>query len=371
MDRAFWRRVRQRTLGFYSAGAITTGIRKVHEYKTGVGKRDREIESSKFIKSKMLRGSNNERVNVVEEESGNDVEMTARGTPMATTGHTETSITPQVPQYGFNPTHTAVIPFTAYFSVVPEVDDSEPNVFFRMRMNSIKDIVRTNFGTPTAGAPIGAGLFNLPLGWNTNSWPNPLGSFPDTLTNGDTERAAWATVFERMYNFYTVLGTEVTVELLNYSDAILAHMMVASYMESSSAQNQLQVRPAATLEEMQYWPDVQFTRVANSADDTVYDNRAYIRYTWTPKKVHKAVENDEDNKRWTPVGETPTLEEDLVLTFAKPWDYPPGTSVPRAICRVTARYIVQFKDLQTALRYPTIAGTQSSVVIDFPADIIP
>jgi hypothetical protein len=288
-----------------------------------------------------------------------------QGTPGGGLGG-ETPITPQKSHFGLENTRTVVLTQTDYLAVIPNADQLTP-VNFVLRLNSPQDwFTTTGLATPVGGSAEAPGLWGaiLPAQIAAN-WPATVVTFPNTL--GSSERPQWRAYWEKMYQYYAVLGLEYEITLMNPQSNFSNDIVVASFKDSFSAANATSVHPkTATMAIMEQWPDVNFVRVPSSGDGDMSKSYRVIKGFHKPGSIHTNVENDEDVKTWTKVGSLPSITETMQLSFAKSWEnwY---TSTTGLNVRIDMRWIVQYKDLLPVYRWPF---NQTAVSTVAPTDIL-
>lgn len=281
----------------------------------------------------------------------------------------ETRITPQRPHYGLPNTHTAVLPFTSYFSVVTGVTTGSLPTKFSIRLNTPYDTIISAYSTPVAGAGFGSGLYDKLVGTTTGVlWQATLLNFPSAPTTGSAESPQWRDWWDQMYAYYAVIGLEYEFTIVSPQRLVNNDVCIASYIDTFSTTNSTLVHPVSvSLHEMSYWPDVSFTKISGRTDGSTENTYRTIKGHYRPGQAHKNVENDEDVKTWTKVGSIPSLNENLTLCFGKGWNNDISTGTPLNV-RMTLRWIVQFKDLSNQVRWPTVSQTPFSLTA--PTDII-
>lgn len=278
----------------------------------------------------------------------------------------ETPITNASPQYGLQSTHTAILPYTTYFSFICNELHTDPCVRFQFRLNSIIDSIVTAPSTPTEDAAYAAGIFNQPItsGPNATKWPLTARAYPRTLGGAAAEASQWQNWFTQMYRYYAVLGCEYTFTIFNARQNRSRGITVATYVDTYSANNNTQVHPtSATLAQMEHWPDVNFYNVESTGELEVVDQKKTISGQYKCGSAFRNVENDEDVRTWTRTNVVPTYQENMTLAFHRSWMNDWVDQLSMGMVRVQLRYIVQFKDLITPFRWP--AG-QSNVDFAVP-----
>lgn len=278
-------------------------------------------------------------------------------------GSHETPIARQMPHYGIPETITAVLPGENYFSVICPVTNTQLTTNVQFRLTSTLDRMITSRTTPTASATFAAGVFDkvLPIRSSATGWPATLTAFP-TLT---TDLLQWRTWYHKMYTYYTVIGVEYTIDVVNAVNDFNRDVVMVSYIDTYSTNNATNIHPTgATLAEMKQWPDVKWKLIRSA--NAGYSEQTGIKGYYTPGQAKTNVENDEDIKTWTKVGSAPSLTEILTLGFSNGWMN--DTSKGQVNVRIGWRYIVQFKDLNPAFRWPT--SGQASISVTAPTDIL-
>ena len=185
----------------------------------------------------------------------------------------ETPITFQRPHYGIAETATQVLSGINYFSVVcPNNHSSVNNVQFRL--TSIIDRMITTLATPTPGAIYTSGVYGTLQPYaSSGTWPNPPINFPNNVT----DNLQWRGFFTKMYGYYRVLGVEWELTVQNPQTNFNADQVVGWTIDTFGVNNSTQVHPTnATLNEMEFWPDVTWVR-AKSSGDAAFDNTKVIK----------------------------------------------------------------------------------------------
>ena len=286
----------------------------------------------------------------------------------------ETPITIQRHHFGLEDTTTKVLTQTNYVAIISTGDPQGGTIDFQIRLNTPWDWFLTSLSTPAAGA-YAPGRFTqmMPFGTST-TWPAVGSQLNFPLTMSSSEAPQWRTWFGKMYQYYTVLGLEYEITLMNpmTGSNVAGWDMVAYYFtDSYSATNATTIHPRTRpLAEMEQWPDVQFMRVPSSGDYDTKKNYRTIKGYYRPGSVRSSVENDEDMRTWTKTGSQPSLTEILTVGCGKAWDHPGASTIcPGLNVRIDMRWIVQFKDLNVQYRWPAGAG-QAAITHSAPSEII-
>jgi len=292
------------------------------------------------------------------------------GTGMAR-GNQETPIYKQVPVYGFPNTHTVVLPWTNYYSVITPANLGESNVGLEFRLNCPYDIFPMSINNvPTAGSAISEGRYNTKYGGGT-TWPNPLVPFPTSTsagTNAFSEAPQWREVWDSLYTFYTVLGVHYKITIQNPYRAIGNDIVIAETKESFSVANGgINMPGGRFFKEMEYWPGLKWHVIKSINDGTDDNSYATIEGYYKPGDISRNVQNDEDVKTWTLINNTPLLTERLRL-FVGNASFNETQKAGGCNIKVQMKYIVQYKDLKIEVKYPTAAQTPYNIA--FPTDIL-
>lgn len=280
----------------------------------------------------------------------------------------ETRITPQQPHYGLSNTVTAVLPHVLYFTAVTGAVTTSNPTLFKFRLNTPFDTVISTFSTPVASAAYAAGLYDKMAGTgNTSTWQSSLVNYPASTTSGTSEAPQWRDWYSPQYGYYAVIGLEYEITCYNPQRFTNADAVMCTYIDTFSANNATLIHPTnATMHQMQYWPDVDFYKLASRNDGVTIESYRTIKGHYRPGQGHKNVENDEDIKTWTKIGSTPSLNEQMTIGFGKGWTTDVVTPQPVNV-RVSLRWICQFKDTANQFRWPTTGQTPISVT--GPTDI--
>lgn len=296
--------------------------------------------------------------------------MMSSGSGGSSIGPKETPVIWHNPSFGFTETHTTVIPTTFWLSanVLGSASTSLNKIEVRLNSPYLPLITPAAPVAQTAGAARVIGI-STDIAPDAASSDSPLRFFPSTYTT--SHKPAWLAYWEKMYEVYTLLETqyEITIKLANGSANQGA--VVLWEEDQYGATSVGNVMPDASLDEMFHWRGVKKLIVGPHIDaNSSVPNIVKIKGTWRPGMNHNNVVNDADKKTWSLVGAvpSPSYTEALHMRFFKaPLNY--GSS-PSIACNVQIemKYIVQFKDLKSAIRYPSTAGTP--VTFTVPTDIL-
>lgn len=286
----------------------------------------------------------------------------------------ETPITRQISNFGLEDTHTAVLTQTSYVTIA-FTNTTNQTEHLEVRLNTPVDwFVGPSITAPTAGSALANGLYNAvfpaqAVSLNTPlSWPAILRNFPTNHPNSG-ERPQWRQWFEKLYQYYVVLGLEYEITMYNPSTNANHDAVCAYYFDQFSAQNATSVHPnSATIAQMEQWPDANFVRIPSNGDGDMSKAYRVIKGYHKPGRIRHNVENDEDVRTWTKVGANPSLTEIMTLKFSKAWDngYPSAQPI---MIRMDMRWIVQYKDLNPVFRWPSSQTPGPTTTLIAPSDI--
>lgn len=268
--------------------------------------------------------------------------------------------------YGVQETHTTILPWVFWCGLALDRSATTPQQL-KIRLNSIYDMIDntivagpaddTIFGTP--------GFMTKKVGFNGKT-PISGNTFPvvPTAANSTTERSQWRDYWAQLYQYYTVLGCEYEVIMVNpignhdtvngtanlrvYGGDIICAEQVDTYSDTAAATGN--VMPLTTLPEVMNYKNIKWHKIQANGNGNNLGNTTIIKGRYTPGSVKRNIVNDGDVKTWTAVTIQPTLKEFLTLNF---WPHPlsAGTAFGLNI-QVRLKYIVQWKDLVAQARYP-------------------
>lgn len=267
--------------------------------------------------------------------------------------------------YGLQETHTTILPWSGWVSF-GFLDKTTP-LKLALRMNSIWDIFPNAITDLASGTSIAAKAWhNRPVGTTSANITNA--EFPKTFAAGTntTERPQWRDYWAAIYEYYTVLGCEWKVTIVNCETSRNADVVVGidqdSYSDTATASGN--VTPETSLAEMIAFKGVSWKKIdAPSAyEDQSKPNTVVISGRYKPGDIRRNIKNDGDVKTWTATSTTlPTLKDTTNLYFfqdALNGRAPGTTSSGCGNVQIDLKYIVQFKDLKSMARYPnTLAGS--------------
>lgn len=287
-------------------------------------------------------------------------EITSRAMGYMGSNHTkDTPVTQATATYGLPETHTTVIPYKAWGSLRAPRSYMSP-AELSIRLTSINDIVKTSLTSVATDAP---GYYNAKLGVNTHytggAYIGEGGAFPDTNDPGTSERPAWKEYWNKFYEFYQVLSCQYKITMHNPNkqgcDVIVGHGF-----DTFGPSGIAQTFPTGIVNFKHAigWKDINFTIVKGHDDTNPSESWATIEGVYKPGQAKTNVQNDADHKAWTAVAAQPTLSEILrIFVWPSPMNVNTEATARYGInVEIETKLIVQFKDLATALKYPTGAA---------------
>nr|WCR62124.1 MAG: capsid protein [Parvoviridae sp.] len=285
---------------------------------------------------------------------------------------TPISIPPSI-TYGLQETHTTILPWNGWVSVV-NLDFAAP-VQLPIRMNGVNDIMPiTTLSNPAVGAAFGGkGIYGAKASEaNARSQIGFPAEFTPASTD-PTERPAWREFWFQLYDYYTVLKChwEIIVDNpTNYSSGafpILVGTQYDSYSDTATSTGN--VMPLTRLIEALAFKGMRWE---NCSGYTIREqqgrdnNQLVLSGTWMPGMVKRNIVNDGDVKTWTKTdGNIPNLKEILTVNFYQhPLAHTVNTgTVTNANVQMNLKYVVQFKDLKLQARYPNTNITNQDITI--------
>jgi len=313
----------------------------------------------------------------------------------------ETPISPYPSlSYGLQETHTTILPWSGWLSVVNLTKTTPAQL--AIRMNTPYDFLSLTT-QPTPGnrelwASKGFGVTMVgSRGENVNQ------TFPKELaanSTATTERPQWLHYWAQIYQRYTVLGCEWEVivhnptehtEYMQYAATtagvgppelvtapavtmvkatngdLLCGVQYDSYSDTEAASGN--IMPKTLYAEVLGFKNIQWYRIEDRGKTTIISGKCY------PGMIKRNIVNDGDVKTWSATNSTdgtiptlPNLKELLTLNF---WAHPLGnteaSSGPQAMSyaanmQINVKYIVQFKDLREQARYPNTLNTTLDLI---------
>jgi hypothetical protein len=222
---------------------------------------------------------------------------------------------------------------------------------------------------------------NVPF-WNTdNNFPTVVkGSVANTssvTSSGsvvDAElKPARRTAYEKIYEHYTTLDCNYTVEM-DFSSDVSASSCIVFWQRDTFTQNsQSDVCPRdRNLNWMRSYPGMKSTtfqpRDVPTRGEFTY--RTKITGGWKPNTSRRNTTNEKDIETWSPVGSAPqnNYRERDVFFFYSDWL---SESFPEQCVnmRIYMEWTVQFRDIKNKLRYPNYGDTIDNLIV-YPTDMI-
>ena len=268
--------------------------------------------------------------------------------------------------YGVQETHTTILPWVMWCGLALDKSATVP-LQLKIRLNSIYDMIDNAITAGAADDTVfsGPGFVNRKVGFNGRT-PYSGNGFPvvPTAGTGTTERAQWRDYWAQLYQYYTVIGCEYEVIMVNpignhdtlnanaalrvYGGDIICAEQIDTYSDTAAATGN--VMPLTTLVEVMNYKNIKWHKIEANGVGNNFGNTTIIKGRYTPGSTKRNIVNDGDVKTWTAVTQQPTLKEFLTLNF---WPHPlsSGTAFGLNI-QVRLKYIVQWKDLVAQARYP-------------------
>ena len=263
----------------------------------------------------------------------------------------ETPVTAAQPSYGLQETHTTILPFNCFFSVVNPATDysSAATTYQTFRMTSPLNCIVNSLTAVAEGAawPVAPGaIVNVPFNNAANRSGAGLAAvFPYTTPSGSsaTEKAWWFAYWAKIYEYYTVLNCEYEIVVTNptttNSQGMVIGMDFDAYSDTAGATGNITPK-VASLMEMRSFKNIKWRRVGpNSSETNQYPNTVVIRGNYKPGMAHRNVSNDGDVKTWNKIDAQPTLKEFLNLYFYRdPLIYPIGDPATKLLFFIQNRF---------------------------------
>nr|QTE04024.1 MAG: capsid protein [Ciconia boyciana parvo-like hybrid virus] len=286
---------------------------------------------------------------------------------------TPISIPPSI-TYGLQETHTTILPWTGYVSVV-NLDYAAP-VQLPIRMNGVNDLMPlTTLSNPAQGAAFGGkGIYGAKA---TEGNLRSYYDFPANFAAGSTdptERPAWREYWFSLYDYYTVLKCHWEIVVDNPTSygtgafPILVGSQYDSYSDTATSTGN--VMPLTRLIETMAFKGLKWE---NCSGFTVREqqgrdnNQLILSGTWMPGMVKRNIVNDGDVKTWTQTnGTIPNLKEILTTNFfLHPLAHTSvAGTVINANVQINLKYVVQLKDLKLQARYPNTVITNQDIQLN-------
>jgi hypothetical protein len=354
----------------YSLSEMPSGSKRLREQEdiTPLKKQtiNTDITPAKRKSLSNLRGTTQAKkqllMEVDDENNTQDAPMAfamASGESAANSMGKETPVTiPPTITYGYQNTHTTILPFTIY--AMGSRPSSTTGLTFRYQMNSIYAPVLSTISSGLTTTPPVNGFYNQRYNTVTTTGgaeTYSVQNFPDTYAVASTA-PAYRTHWDSQFQYYTVLGVEYNITLVNNSD-----IPDPQGLESGCKQD-IEVYkfwsgnttpPDCNQHTISYWKNVEQYRIQQGTTRNPSSNITTISGVWKPGDVKREVRDDTEAKVWTLTGSAPSLRECLNLRFYPNTFYSTPGIYYFFNMKVTMKYIVQFKQLTTDLQYPTTA----------------
>lgn len=258
--------------------------------------------------------------------------------------------------YGLQETHTTILPWTGWCSVTGLRQDFPRQL--KLRMNAPYDMVIDTIQAVPGTVPTDGyeGFYNIPIKENTTFGTT---TFPETMTT--MERPAWRDYWAQLYEYYTVLGCEYKITIVNPTSHVGASAIVGKQFDSNSdaATTTGNVMPLTKLSEAMAFKNISWEVINYSRSEVANRNVGIIQGTHRPGQTKRNIVNDGDVKTWTATGSIPNLRDVLTLNFYRAplaWHNGVGLNM-----QIELKYIVQFKDLRLQARYPNTVTTEQNI----------
>ena len=231
--------------------------------------------------------------------------------------------------YGLPETHTTILPYVSWLTIACANNDAN-GVKLPIRMNGINDIypITTNADPGSGNAFASSGIYTVPAGAAglraTTTYPYAFASNAAiTIT-----QPAWSRFWGAMYQYYTVLGCEYEITMVNPNGTVGADVLIAinfdSYTDAeSSAENQT---PDANLYDLMAFKKMKFKKLSYVRPSST-DNTYVLQGRYKQGMIKHNVRNDSDAKTWTDIDTTgepniPSLNDMLnIRVFKHPLAY--------------------------------------------------
>jgi len=192
-----------------------------------------------------------------------------------------------------------------------------------------------------------------------------------SATDGSLERPWFRGVWDKLYQYYTVIGCEYEVTIMN-PNTFENHGMVAWTLETDGVNSSVVTRPTMDLFELMGQKNIRY-EPCWATNSEGHSNMTVIQGKYKPGQAKRSITNDGDVKTWTAVASTPTFREYLQLLFYQhPFTQQQATGAisTKLNVQVRLKYIVQFKDLNENAGMPN-SETGNSTILTLPTDALP
>lgn len=360
------------------------------EFRTALGKRRREgiptirekavnYGSTVFAKSKRLFPNIRMPTTIDDDQNmegndGNQVALMAAA-PGAVTpaGSRETPIMYAQPSIGFQDTHTTIIPYRIYLGFYK--DHRSLPIDFRFSLVAPGGTVVSAISNVAESATTAySTIANRMIGNASDvAYSANIHKFP---RQGVSNAPGWWSWWTKMYDSYTVLGSQYTVTMKNVGYCGSSDVMLGYHIETSTTDDDTNTAPDnVNYTDAKEWKHLSWQFIPGTGTyqtNSDYDVEEYkpavsvLSGTYRPGQANRLVQNDQDTETWHRTINPPKLRENMHMMF---YSSPLSTNSDiRINMELEVKFIVQFKDLKKQLRFPQGADTALSFVA--PTDIV-
>ena len=286
--------------------------------------------------------------------------------------------------YGEQDTHTTILPWTGWFTA-GQLNHFTPKTL-RIRCNAPFNMISATgslIDNQPANLPISGIASNRPA--KQDGWAS-ISIYPRTTTANHF--AQWGETYFRKYDYYTVLKCHIKITLLNPCDQSGQQAIVGqdwnSYSDVQGSNGN--ITPEAPYSEMLNFKNIQwkFLHPSNSQVHEGNSNFQIIEATWRPGSIKRNIVNDGDVKTWTKTydgnaKQLPNIVEEMALYFytgglfsCNDASLPSARGNSAVNMQVELKYVVQFKDLKSQIKWPnTVSDTGNTTInyTDVPTNI--
>lgn len=279
---------------------------------------------------------------------------------------TKVSIPPTI-TYGYQETHTTILPMTFYLGTgaISSYGTNNNGIKLDIQLNTIYAPLLSPVSVPVSAGP-NDNLNNLltqgiTMILSSGGASYTLHSFPDTY-NATTSKPAYRAHWAGMYDYYTVLGCEYAIKIINTSPTLENYLGTSANQYPGFQDVEIYkflsgntTIPAVSLNTIKYWKNVQKYMCYQASQRRSKSCVTTISGVWKPGDYKRDVRDDSMAKVWTAVNASPALKEVLSLRLHESAIGAKTGVFPLLNLEVTLKFIVQFKDLTADLKYPSTA----------------
>lgn len=376
-NRALWVEARNRDLergidwSQFEAGDAMEGWRQANGLVAEPEESKQEEEPMDVIEPSVANLPGNAEA-MADRAGGDDVEMadasarSAGGQSNQLSKETPISIYPSL-SYGLQETHTTILPWTGWCSAQCANTGGPAEV--RIRMNTPYDFWQTAV-TQWATNPLNTSntIYNRQI--HGDDTIQAAFTFPENMNNGTAvERPYWRDYWGQLYEYYTVLGCEYKITMVNPITVAGGSAIVGKTFDSYSDTQGVtgNVTPSTNLSEAMSLKGMQFKVIREAAGGPSGHNVETIYGRYKPGDARRNIANDVDVQTWhkcsfngvAPISAgVPKLNELLVLQF---WRAPMAHAFGAVNMQIELKWIVQYKDLRGQARYPVTTGGGATI----------